>query len=251
MYNIMSKTAWPMELVKPYGAFHLIFFLGGLLISFLISFKLRNIEIKKLNKILFWLGIFLLISELYKQLFYTFYIGKGLYQWWIFPFQLCSIPMYFALAARYIHNKKVYTAMMVFLISYNLLGGFTAFLEPSGLIHPYWTLTIHAFIWHMMIVFMGLLIGMNNHLKFKMKDFKGNIILFLCLCLLAFIINVIVKNGINMFFVGPENSSIIVFKTISQKYGWFINDLFYLFALTLGAFIFYYPFTKLKKKYNE
>jgi hypothetical protein len=66
--------------------------------------------------------------------------------------------------------------------------------------------------------------------------------------LIAFGINLIIRNGINMFFVGPEISPIIVFKNISLKYGWFINDLLYIMAMSIGAFIFYYPFTKIKKE---
>ncbi len=60
-------------------------------------------------------------------------------------------------------------------------------------------------------------------------------------------INIIIGNGINMFFVGPQNSPIIVFSSISKKLGWFINDLIYIPAMTFGAFLVYYPFTKIKK----
>jgi hypothetical protein len=248
MENFIASTAIKMTPIKPYGLFHLSFFIIGLLLSIYIAIKLKKLSIKKLNNLLFILGIILTIFELYKQLFYTFYIGKGSYQWWIFPFQLCSMPMYFCLILPFIKKPKVYNAIMSFLVSYNLLGGFVAFLEPSGLIHPYLFLTIHAFSWHMLVVFIGLLVGFNQNIKYKLKDFINNFYLFVILCLIAFGINLIIRNGINMFFVGPEISPIIVFKNISLKYGWFINDLLYIMAMSIGAFIFYYPFTKIKKE---
>lgn len=39
-------------------------------------------------------GIILAFGELYKQLFLYVIVNHGKYDWWYFPFQLCSTPMY-------------------------------------------------------------------------------------------------------------------------------------------------------------
>ena len=248
MYEFLKYTAVKMIPLKAYGVVHITYLVIGVLLSIIISKKLKSISIKSLNKILFTLGVFLLITELYKQLFYTYYIGQGLYQWWIFPFQLCSIPMYFCLLIPFIKNKKVSHSIYIFLMSYNFLGGFISFLEPSGLIHEYVSLTVHAFLWHMILVFIGFLITFNKNIKKEKKDFKYSIYLYFSLCLIAFIINNIFNkvssNDINMFFVGPNPSSIIVFKDISLKYGWFINDILFIGLMTLGSYIIYRLFIK-------
>lgn len=250
MYEVFERTAWRMELVKPYGLFHLSFLIIGLIISVFIAYKLRKINVKKLDKILFGIGIFLFIIESYKQLFYTFYIGEGSYQYWIFPFQLCSVPIYLCLLLPFIKNDKIKKSIYAFLISYNFLGGFISFLEPSGLIHEYYTLTIHAFIWHMTIVLIGLLISLNKNIKFKKTDFKYAFYMFLALCLVAFTINLILwfpsGKDINMFFVGPAISSLIVYKDIATNYGWYVNTIIYIISITIGAYIFYYPSTRKK-----
>lgn len=191
MCGIVNKTAFMIDKLKPYGLVHLSYFIIGVLVSILIAKKFQNISIKTLNKIVFGFGLFLLISEIYKQLFYTCYIGEGLYQWWIFPFQLCSIPIYLCLVMPFIKNKSIYKSICIFLISYNLLGGFISFLEPSGLIHEYLFLTIHAFLWHMSLVTLGLIIGFNKNIKFKIEDFKTSVILFTILSFIAFVINLI------------------------------------------------------------
>ena len=155
--------------------------------------------------------------------------------------------MYFCLVLPFIKNKRVYHSICMFLISYNLLGGFISFLEPSGLIHEYISLTAHAFLCHMSLVFLGCMIGLNQNIKKEKKDFIGSFKLFLCLCVVAFIINLIFykvsRGDINMFYVGPRISPIIVFTSIATKYGWFINDIVYIFAMTLGSFLIYLPFT--------
>jgi len=64
---------------------------------------------------------------------------------------------------------------------------------------------------------------------------------FLALCGIAFVLNCFVQFGLgqemNMFFVGPGDSPIIVFKQFSQWFGWYINTPIYIFALCLGAYI--------------
>lgn len=57
---------------------------------------LRRINEKKNRWLIFGIGIFLLISELYKQLFYTYVVGEGSYQYDRIPFQLCVFPCTYA-----------------------------------------------------------------------------------------------------------------------------------------------------------
>ena len=82
---------------KPYGLFHLSFFILGLIISFYLANKLKNINDKQNKKLLFLTGIFLLVIEIYKELFYFYIVNNGHYDWSTFPFQLCDIPMYICL----------------------------------------------------------------------------------------------------------------------------------------------------------
>ena len=67
------------------------------------------------------------------------------------------------------------------------------------------------------------------------------------MCVIAFIINVslgeVSNHSVNMFFIGPEISPIVVFEDIAAKYGWYVNAPIYMACVCLGAFIFYLPFT--------
>ena len=133
--------------------------------------------------------------------------------------------------------------MEAFLVSYNLMGGFVAFIEPSGLVHEYVTLTYHAFCWHMSLIFLGLLISFNKNTSLKEVPFKWCLMTFVSLCVIAFIINLalwkVSEGSVNMFYVGPANSPIIVFKDISARLGWYINTPIYMAALTGGGYLFY------------
>jgi len=246
--NWIYQTAWPMIPWKAYGIEHLSFTIVGFLVSILLAWRLRKMSQKRLDHALFIVGILLMLSELYKQLFYYFVIGHGSYQWWIFPFQLCSVPIYLCLAIPFVTNEKVKGGMYAFMVSYNLMGGFVAFLEPSGLIHEYWTLTLHAFFWHMTLVFIGMMIAFNRNSGIDRIPFKECFGVFVGLCIIAFILNLAMKNvsngAVNMFYVGPSDSPIIVFKDICKKFGWYVNTPLYMGALTGGAYLFFWFFKK-------
>ena len=250
--RMICATAWTMTPPAAYGPFHLIFTIVGFAVSFFLARRLRNLGDKGNRIVLLTCGLFLLVSEVYKQLFYYYFIGGRSYQWWIFPFQLCSVPMYLCIIAPLLKPGKLQKGMYNFMMIYNLLGGFMAFVEPSGIVHEYWTLTLHAFIWHMMLVFIGLYLSLSNRAGKTMADYKAASVTFVALCAIAFCINLLCwkpANGeINMFFVGPAKSSLIVFSWIAENLGWYVSTALYIPVVCLGAFLIFLPFHLHAKK---
>lgn len=250
--HVISETAWTMTPPKPYGAFHLLFTFFGIAACLLLAWRLRNLGEKGNRILLVGVGVFLILTEIYKQLFYYFYIGDNSYQWWIFPFQMCSVPMYLCVLAPLLKKGKVQKSMYSFMMIYNLLGGAMAFIEPSGIIHSYWTLTLHAFIWHMTLIFVGVYLIFSNRGGKTVKDYRLASLNFLVLCVIAFCINLIfwdVSNGsINMFFIGPKISSLVVFEWIAKTFGWYISTLLYIPTVCLGAFLIFLPIHLVAKR---
>ena len=83
----------------------------------------------------------MLSSEIWKQFALTFTLGGGSYNWWYFPFQLCSIPMYILLAYPWLRHKNARLTILAFLMCYCLLGGIAVFadsiiLSPHSLYTP-------------------------------------------------------------------------------------------------------------------
>ena len=115
-----------------------------------------------------------------------------------------------------------------------------AFIEPSGINHSYLTLTLHAYVWHMSLVFIGLFICFAKRGGTETKDYWSATATFVALCGIAFCLNWFVQNilheHMNMFFVGPGNSPLVVFSTFSEVLGWYLNTPIYMFAVGLGAF---------------
>ncbi len=245
--DFLRATAWPMEPPKPYGGFHLgfVFLVGALAV--ILALRCSKLPDRAFRAVLAGCGLFLILTEVYKISFYVYAVDEpvpiGQFKWWVFPFQLCSVPMYFCLLGAFLPEGRFRRAILDFMAVFNLMSGAVAFTEPSGLNHEYWTLTLHAYIWHMLLVFIGLAIAFSPQMRWKIRTYLRAVAVFLGLSALAFCINLIfwraAAGDINMFYVGPQINPIIVFKTIATNYGWYVCTPIYLLALSLGAFVFY------------
>ena len=243
--RFIEFTAWEMTKPKAYGPFHLIFTFLGVALCLLLAWKLRRLGERGNKILLISVSLFLMVTEAYKQLFYYYHMEDEKYNFGIFPFHLCSVPMYLCFIAALIKPGKVRDGMYGFMTTFNLLGGIMAFIEPSGIVHDHLTLTVHAFLWHLSLIFIGAYLLMSGRYAKTMQNYWSAVITFVSLCALAFIINLslweVSGGNINMFFVGPRNSSLIVFKQISEAAGWYVSTLLYIPTVCLGAYLVFLP----------
>ena len=249
MKDFLEKTAWPMNPPLPYSLFHILFLAVGLTLAVLLAYYTsRRVNKKKLPRLLFICGLVLLGTELWKQLFLYYVVNEQTYNWWYFPFQLCSLPMYFCLLLPFVPGRQGQRIICTFMQDFNLLGGIMALAEPSGLFHPYWLLTLHGLIWHLLLVYIGLLIAFSRVSDVSIKGFIKTLPLFLICCIIASIINRTAKplGQADMFYISPYYPSAqIVFHEIAVKFGIGVGNAVYLFATCLGGFIFHFIFNRI------
>ena len=108
----------------------------------------------------------------------------------------------------------------------------------------------------MSLIFIGIYLIMSGRCAKTKKDFLHAAITFVVLCAVAFCINLILwtpaGGDINMFFVGPRNSPLVIFSDIAKNFGWYVSTALYIPTVTLGAFLVFLPvhFYYKKKKSN-
>ena len=202
-------------------------------------------------------GILMLCSEVWKQFTLTFVIGGGRYNWWYFPFQLCSIPMYILLAYPWLRRSNTRRTLLTFLMCYCLLGGVAVFADTSGLHYPLRALTIHSYLWHFLLIILGVTAGItylrllrankkkalfSRSLKtaFPLRPFLYSSLLYLACCLIAELLNLSLDRfgTINMFYINPDyQMQQVVFRDLLPILGNTGVILFYIASTILGAFI--------------
>ena len=153
------------------------------------------------RKIIGGVGVFLLVTEVGKQLMLTFEVNGGKYCWWYFPWQLCSIPMYVCLAAATGGSIDV---CLSYLATFGLMGGVAAFFDTGGFVLDHPLLTVHSYVWHFVIVGVGLYAAARR----KNFRFLPPLLVYLGSAAIAEIINLAAFDAgcrpINMFYISPR-----------------------------------------------
>lgn len=240
MENFLRMAAWEMIPPQPYGFLHISILIIGLPAMIYLAWKTRQISAQKHRILMAALALLLLVFEVYKQCFHFYIMDHQQYDWWIFPFQLCSVPIYLCLLLPFLKQPKIIRPVETFLMDFNLLGGIMALLFPEDLMQPYVILTLHAFIWHLILVFIGFHIGFSRFGDVsKQGFFKTLPILAGCLLLATFFNITLHSYGeINMFYMSPyEASTQPVFSLLSKQLGILGGNLCYLMAMILGAYL--------------
>ncbi len=214
------------------------------------------------------IGLILISTEIYKQILFAFHYNFDTYRWFLFPFQLCSIPMYTSTVMPLIKNDKVRKALFAFMAFYGMLGGLSvAIYQQSVLTWEDYSLDYQSIIWHFALIALGIYsatylnIG-SNEFKKEVKLYEYGTFTFVIFLIAAEIINLlIVLNhgyneytwGGNMFYISMFmfNLDIPVLSTVTSTCGWYVGFIGYSFVLMLGGFaIFsaYYGINQLSKK---
>lgn len=214
-------------------------------------------EVWKMNGVFFLCGMLMLFSELWKQFVLTFILGHGTYNWWYFPFQLCSIPMYILLAYPWIRREGARRMLLAFLMSFCLLSGIAVFADTSGLMYPIPALTVHSWVWHFFLILIGVSAGVVYFRRLSadaksilfsralarnlpLRPFLHAFFLYLCCCLLAGVFNLTLDRYglINMFYINPHlQMQQVVFRDLVPLIGNPAAILVYISASAVGAFL--------------
>ena len=188
-------------------------------------------------------GILMLASELWKQYTLTFLLGGGNYNWWYFPFQLCSIPMYVCLLLPWVRSRCVQQVLTAFLVDFGMLGGIFAFFDTSGMHYDYFPLTVHSFAWHILLIILGLAAARSDRAVSSWSDYAGAAALYLTCCLTATGLNLTLDHlgTINMFYINPDyEMQQIGFSTLAGYIGNIPAIILYILTTILGACILFH-----------
>ncbi len=247
---------------EPYGTFHLIFCALSIIIIVATCYLMRKSSDKTFRIVMFSLGTLLIASEAYKQLYYYFAAGGEGYDWYIFPFQLCSVPMYLSAVVGLMKKSRVRDAICEYLATIGFLGGFMAYAEPSGILNAHYFTLIHSCLWHAILIFMGLYIIFTGNACRSFKDYRKSLIVLGGVVFTATALNIIFRNkpDFNMCYISPfDNTPLAVFKEfdiffeglVGMLPGRIVSVCIYVLAIALGGLIIHSAAFGIKQLINK
>lgn len=279
--KFLRLTAWTMTAPTAFSFFHIIIAVSGTLVAFLAAnvcshysdrycsdrlcsnrYHSDQAAVIRPERILFFCGALLLLMECYKQAFLYVVVNHGHYDWWYFPFQLCSVPMYLCLLYPMLPETGCAAGTRrtaaTFLQDFGMLGGMMALLFPEGFLTPWWTLTLHGFLWHFILIFLAVYCRKAGLTDLSERGFVRTLPLYLLCCLIAAAINTAVQYNfypdsyadlfyINCFFPSEQP----VFREISLALGNLWGHAAYLLTSCIGAGLIHQASARLTRSPNR
>ena len=232
-----------------YGWFHIMWLIITVAASVLLCRLFKEGTEKQVHRIVFITAILVTLLEVYKQIEYTFGIENGQivsdFQWYAFPFQFCSTPMYVGLLFGIIRKGKVHDALGAFLASYAIFAGVCVMLYPSTVFVRTVGINIQTMVCHGSMIVVGVYLLYTGYVPLKHKTILRAAPVFAVAVALAAVMNeVAFKTGLlktdefNMFFISPHcEPSLPVFSLVQPLVPFVVSFVIYIGVFTLAAYI--------------
>lgn len=199
--------------LAPFGAFHCF----CLMVTFTSMAFAVYFTIKRSEKTLYYLFVFssvlMWLGEAYKQFYESFPNGKFEYQWYYFPFQFCSTPLYVYPLCSILRKGKTYNALSLYSGTYCLFAGASVLLiSPTTVLgtgNGNYGIAIQSMLHHTLMMSTGISALVYSAKRgITLKLFFGNIAVFLSLLVVAEILNfglpVWTGQDVNMYFISAS-----------------------------------------------
>ena len=258
------------EMIEPkaFGWFH-ISWLVLVIIAICILYKRKKYySEKELKKVLGIYGVIALILEILKQIIWSFNydhltnIVTWDYEWYAFPFQLCTTPIFISIICLFLKNGKIRNSLLSYMAYITILGSISTMIIPDSCLVNDILVNIHTMWLHLGSFVVSVYLLMTKEVKINIKSLINGVVIFLIFVCIAnflniFIYNIGILNGetFNMFYISPYFiSSLPVFNIIQENVPYLVYLLTYILVLIMGSIIIYcisyfieYIFNKLKK----
>lgn len=236
-----------MECPPSYGVFHLTAVALVLVATVLLCLFAKDVKDRRFRLIVLIVWIVLVLFETYKQINFSFNYNDGNpywdYQWYAFPFQLCSSPIYilpFIFLSK--EGSLVRTATVAFSATYVLFAGLAVMAYPGDVFIRTIGINIQTMVWHGSQVLLGIYFLVRYRRELTLKFFIAAIPVFVIMVSVAMALNLIVPNftteTFNMFYISPLfPCTLPVLSGFWGKMPWILFLLLYLVGYTLAAFL--------------
>ena len=216
------------------------------IIAIIIALKktIHNANIKKIIK---RCTIFVCIFELVIMSFKISVSGTKNINTYV-PLYYCSILIYAGLCSS-LGKGRIERIGNVFLATGGIIGGVIFLMFPTTTLPTYPAnhfVSIYSFVFHGIMIYLGLLINITEYIKLEKKDIVNYIILVGSVCIIAHIINIIY--GSNLMFITSGFPGKLG-STLYKYTGVFFAPLMLAVQCTGPFYVIFGIRTKNKKKY--
>lgn len=260
--KLLSLLDYQMEASpQGYGPFHIFFIHLAIGVTLFLCFMFRNCSDKVFRRIVLICWLVMASFEIYKQFTFSYSIDSSIitwdYQWYAFPYQLCSTPLYVLPLVFILKDSKVRDAFIAYIGTYSLFAGTAVFCYPGDVFIDYLGISIQTMVHHGLQIVLGVFFLVWSRKKINFRFFLKAIPVFAALVSIAMLSNELfmllgIDETFNMFYISPHfDCTLPLLSLIYPKIHYIFFAALYIFGFTLIAFIVFivaFAFSKIKKR---
>ena len=240
------------EMATPtlYGWFHLLFFALSILSGILLCLTHKKGDDARVRRAVFVTGVIVILLEIYKMFCYNFYVdGDQLrfgFQWYIFPWQFCSMPMYVSALTGIFRKGKIHRSLVSFLATFAVFAGLCIMLYPADVFVPQIGINIQTMVCHGSMLTIGIYLYGSGYVKAEHKTILRAVPVFAAAIGVAILLNEMVfKSGVltggqvfNMFYISPHfPGTLPLYSSVQAIVPFPWSVLIYIAGFSLAAYL--------------
>ena len=172
LQKILEILDTDMQVPGLYGWFHLLFLGLTAAMTVVLCLTQKNGDVRRVRRVVLITTLTVIVLELYKQINFSFSYSDGIkfdYQWYSFPFQFCSTPMYIGLLAGLTRKGKVHDAACAYLATYSVFAGLCVMVYPGMVFIDTIGINIQTMVWHGSMIMIGVYLLYSGYVKIQWK----------------------------------------------------------------------------------
>ena len=246
--SVLAFLDSSMETPPSFGWFHLMWVaITFLALIPLLCFPKQQSQ-DHVRRVVMTTAIAVIILEIYKQINYSFSYEDGItfdYQWYAFPFQFCSTPMYIGLLAGLIKKGKLHESLCAYLATYAVFAGTAVMIYPNDAFIGTVGINIQTMICHGSMITIGIYLYATGHVKLQHKTILKAMPVFAVTVSMAAVMNEIAYRAglletetFNMFFISPYcDPSLLIYKDVQAVVPFPWSLVIYILGFTAAAYL--------------
>ena len=246
--NILRIMDRQMKTPQLFGWFHIASLTLTILVTMALCFRHKMDSTSKVRAVVFETAVLVTLAEIYKQINYSFSYSDGItfdYQWYAFPFQFCSTPMYVGLLAGVLKKGKLQDALYAYLATFAVFAGVCVMIYPGDVFVGTLGINIQTVICHGSMICIGVYLFYTGTVKLEHRTIIKAMAVFACTVSMAVLFNEIAywsglleRETFNMFFISPHcKPSLPVYSQVQAvvPYPWCL--LIYILGFTMASYL--------------
>lgn len=250
METFLRMLDFPMQRPPLYGWYHLLWW--G--IAFAAAWLLCRLHQRSRDpalfarRVVFYTAVTVAFFEVLHHMNYHLIWADGAVrvrmQWYAFPFQFCSTPMYVGLLTGLFRQGRVHDSLCAYLATYAVFAGGCVMVYPGDVFTDRLVTNIECMVCHASMLTEGIFLYSSGHVKAEKRTLLRAMPVFAVCAGIAIVLNEIAfRSGLiaaghtfNMFFFSPYCApSLPVYSLVQQAVPYPFCLLIYVCSFTLAA----------------